>query len=111
MNFMSKADTLSTLEGKLESAMVLPQYFFTVGQWQEDAATLLEVFYAQHSWAELGLVVRSSSLAEDGEGQSLAGHFDSVLNVCGPEALNVAIEVVIGSFGQATLNDQVFIPC
>jgi phosphohistidine swiveling domain-containing protein len=109
MNFMSKADTLSTLEGKLGSAMVLPQYFFTVGQWQEDAATLLEVFYAQHSWAELGLVVRSSSLAEDGEGQSLAGHFDSVLNVCGPEALNVAIEVVIGSFGQATLNDQVFI--
>jgi phosphohistidine swiveling domain-containing protein len=109
MNFMSKADTLSTLEGKLGSAMVLPQYFFTVGQWQEDAATLLEVFYAQHSWAELGLVVRSSSLAEDGEGQSLAGYFDSVLNVCGPEALNVAIEVVIGSFGQATLNDQVFI--
>jgi phosphohistidine swiveling domain-containing protein len=109
MIFSSKADTLQALEGTLISARVLPQYFFKVGQWQEDAATLLEVFYAQHSWAELGLVVRSSSLAEDGEGQSLAGHFDSVLNVCGPEALNVAIEVVIGSFGQATLNDQVFI--
>jgi phosphohistidine swiveling domain-containing protein len=109
MNFMSKADTLAILEGTLGSARVLPQYSFTVSQWQEDAASLLAVFYAQHSWAESGLVVRSSGLSEDGEGQSLAGHFDSMLNVCGPEALNVAIEVVIASFGQATLNDQVFI--
>jgi phosphohistidine swiveling domain-containing protein len=109
MIFSSKADTLKALEGTLDSATVLPQYRFTVGQWQKDAAPWLNEFYAQHPWGKSALVVRSSGLAEDGEGQSLAGHFDSVLNVCGRDNLNAAIAVVIDSFGQDTPDDQIFI--
>jgi len=109
MNFSTKADTLKALEGTLGSATVLPQYRFTVGQWQKDAAPWLNEFYAQHSWGKSALVVRSSGLSEDGEGQSLAGHFDSLLNVCGRENLNAAVAVVIDSFGQNTPDDQIFI--
>jgi phosphoenolpyruvate synthase/pyruvate phosphate dikinase len=109
MHFSSKAETLKNLEDKLDSASVLPQYCFTVGQWQEDASTLLDVFYAQHLWACAPVVLRSSGIAEDGYAQSLAGHFDSVLNVCDRDGLNAAIGLVIDSFGQHNPSDQIFI--
>ena len=109
MNFISKANTLKTLEGTLGSATVLPQYCFTADQWQKDTATLLDDFYAQHPWAGSGLVVRSSGLAEDGEAQSLAGHFLSVLNVSARDELTTAITEVIQSFGKPAVEDQIFI--
>lgn len=105
----SKAETLASLEGKLGSAKVLPQFRFTVDQWQKDAAGLINKLYKQYEWAQSALVVRSSGLAEDSKECSLAGHFESVLNVVGVDALNTAIATVINSFGEHNVDDQVFV--
>ncbi|HEY9843728.1 MAG TPA: PEP/pyruvate-binding domain-containing protein, partial [Candidatus Obscuribacterales bacterium] len=93
----TKAETLASLEGRLQQAQVLPQLRFGCRDWPQVAPAILAEA-AQRGWLELPLVVRSSALDEDGHLQSLAGHFTSVLNVLGPEALQAAILRVIGSF-------------
>lgn len=109
MEFSSKADTLQQLKSQLVSATVLPQYVFTVGQWQSNAAAIIDAFFKNNPWAESALVVRSSGIAEDTANESLAGHFESILSVEGPIALNQAIADVIHSFGEHNAADQIFI--
>lgn len=106
---LSKADVLKQLEGQLEAAIVLPQFCFTLAMWLKDASALLDHFYLQTDWADTSLVVRSSGLAEDGQKASLAGHFDSVLNVRGRSELAAAIDKVVASFEQKNIADQIFI--
>ncbi|MEP1449108.1 MAG: PEP/pyruvate-binding domain-containing protein [Paraglaciecola sp.] len=106
---LSKADVLKQLEGQLEAAIVLPQVCFTLAMWLKDASSLLDRFFEDTHWSNENLVVRSSGMAEDGENASLAGHFDSVLNVCGRAALQSAITQVVASLEQKNINDQIFI--
>ncbi|WP_158968187.1 PEP/pyruvate-binding domain-containing protein [Paraglaciecola sp. L3A3] len=106
---LSKADVLKNLEGQLEAAIVLPQFSFTLAMWLRCATALLDRFYLQTDWSDTNLVVRSSGLAEDGQKASLAGHFDSVLNVSGRSELEAAIGKVVASFDQKNIKDQIFI--
>jgi phosphohistidine swiveling domain-containing protein len=106
---LSKADVLNKLEGQLKAAIVLPQFCFTLAMWLKDASVLLDRFFLQTDWSKVNLVVRSSGMAEDGESASLAGHFDSVLNINGRAALHAAISQVVASLDQKNINDQVFI--
>jgi phosphohistidine swiveling domain-containing protein len=109
MKFQSKAQTLQTLRSGLRSATVLPQCCFTVLQWNDDPDALIELFFTQHEWAISNLVVRSSAMAEDADNESLAGHFESILNVRGRRDLKRAITAVIASFYGDNPSDQVFI--
>jgi phosphohistidine swiveling domain-containing protein len=106
---LSKAEVLKKLEGQLEAAIVLPQFSFTLAAWLKDASALLDMFYSQTDWSNVNLVVRSSGMAEDGVNASLAGHFDSILNVSCRAALHAAISQVVVSLDQKNINDQVFI--
>jgi len=108
MNFGSKAETLEALEGKLSKASVLPQYRFTVKQWNQ-WGNRVDGLPALPEWINNSLIVRSSGLAEDSSAESLAGHFTSVCGVTGMDALQHAIEEVIASFHGGNPEDQVFI--
>lgn len=106
--FGTKAETLERLAPCLQHGKVLPQLRFTVREWLAGSPTVLEQL-KQTGWGELPLIVRSSGLAEDSSCESLAGHFTSVVNVCGEHEVRRAIEKVIASFGDRHGDDQVFI--
>jgi phosphohistidine swiveling domain-containing protein len=103
----TKAETLARLADVLASARVLPQHRFTVGEWQANPAAVLGHLLSQ-PWAAGTLIVRSSALNEDAEGQSLAGHFESVADVA-PEQVGVAIDTVIASYPSGEDDHQVFV--
>ena len=92
----TKAETLQKLYQRLEHAKVLPQMSFTVQDWNGDKERVLKD-YEQLEWNE-SVVVRSSSLMEDTEIQSLAGKYESVINVCGKKEFVCAVERVIASY-------------
>lgn len=101
----TKAETLERLASVLTTAVVLPQIRFSVAEWREDRARVTERLTP---WLDRPLAVRSSALAEDRDGQSMAGRFVSVLDVVGADNLAAAIESVIASF-DGHVNDQVFV--
>lgn len=106
--FLSKANTLKSLEGQLSSAAVLPQLCATVGEYRQNA----DCFWQGSSspiWLSKSVIVRSSSLNEDNEQTSNAGKFESIANVKGKQNIKQAIEDVIASYGDAQDNDQFFI--
>ncbi|MFT5852079.1 MAG: phosphohistidine swiveling domain-containing protein [Colwellia sp.] len=109
MKFLSKANTLASIENYIQTATILPQYIFTVEQWQSSATEIIDVFFQNNQWAKSPLVVRSSGIAEDTANESLAGHFQSILSVEGSIALNQAIADVITSFGEYNSANQIFI--
>jgi len=80
--FGTKAETLAHLAGELRSGYVLPLDWFTVREWRAREDAVLDRLLG-HDWARGALVVRSSSLDEDTETMSNAGHFLSRLHVRG----------------------------
>lgn len=108
-SLLTKARTLAALRGVLSSARIQPLEYFTVAGWRADPASVLGLLAGRFGEAA-ALVVRSSTLNEDSASASLAGHFESVLNVQGTEALRKAIDVVIASFGaEADPEDEVLV--
>lgn len=95
--FGTKAETLACLAGRLRHGVVLPLDWFTVAEWRADEHGLLERLLA-HEWAGGSLIVRSSSLDEDTEASSNAGHYVSCLHVSGRAELRLAVEQVIDSY-------------
>ena len=73
----TKAETLKKLENI--GYNVPKVYFFTVSEWNISSEIILEkiisLFYGQK------LAIRSSTKAEDTEDSSMAGAFESLLNV------------------------------
>lgn len=106
--FGTKAETLARLAGGLRHGIVLPRDWFTVGEWRADEDAVLDRLCA-HEWAGGALIVRSSSLDEDTETMSNAGHYLSRLHVSGRHELRVAIEQVIASFQGRSEADQVLV--
>ncbi|HET6449478.1 MAG TPA: PEP-utilizing enzyme [Conexibacter sp.] len=106
--FGTKAETLAQLSGRLRCAEVLPLDWFTVGEWRADADAMLDRLCA-HAWARGALIVRSSSLDEDTEAMSNAGHYLSRLHVTGRAQLQLAIEQVIASYHGRSDADQVLV--
>lgn len=95
--FSTKAGTLQALGSQVATALLLEQVCFTVAEWRADAAATAAMVVRTIPAASLA--VRSSALAEDSEGASLAGRYTSVLDVQ-PTALGDAVARVIASYGQ-----------
>ena len=95
--FQSKSATLAALDGRLDYARILPQYCISVLDWRS-GKTDFSVLSDLPGWFSDMLIVRSCACTEDGDEASLAGHFQSVDNVVGLDALNEAIKVVEASF-------------
>ncbi|PKL76412.1 MAG: phosphoenolpyruvate synthase [Candidatus Melainabacteria bacterium HGW-Melainabacteria-1] len=107
LSWGSKAETLASLRGRLQYGDLLPQIQFTRQDWALDCEAVIARIGAE-DWLARPLVVRSSALNEDDSRQSLAGHYESILDVLGKEALQQAIERVIASFDDEE-NHQVFV--
>ncbi len=95
--FGTKAETLQRLRGRLKGARVLPQLTVRVGQWRADPDRVVADIAERFSGS---LVVRSSALNEDTATASLAGSYESVLDVPAGDrdAVTSAIESVCASY-------------
>ncbi|WP_417857447.1 PEP/pyruvate-binding domain-containing protein [Xanthomarina gelatinilytica] len=96
--FGTKADTLKRLESKLELSHVLGQYKFTVEDFEQNFAAV--VTEMQQSISSPKLVVRSSALNEDTFNSSMAGNYESILNVDrnNKDSIFEACKLVINSY-------------
>lgn len=103
----TKAETLQRLYQKLEYATVLPQYTFTVKEWESEPEQVKSKFLSL-DWHEK-VIVRSSSLAEDTSSNSQAGKYESIANVSGLEEFQSAVEQVIGSYDDNNGANQVLV--
>lgn len=103
-----KADTLESLCGKLKTGKVLPQIRFTVDRWRAEPGAIAGRI-RDSGWLDDGVIVRSSALDEDGEERTLAGHYDSVLDVKDETGLTSAIEDVASSFDRNNGMDSIFV--
>ena len=106
----TKADTLARLEPVLTKSTIGKQLSFTTEQWNKNQSAVLADIRAM--FAGRALVVRSSSVAEDGWVKSSAGQFESCLNVDGADenAVGSAIETVVASYEDTpSPRDQVLV--
>lgn len=106
--FVSKAQTLHILQKKIKSAQILDQICFTVAEWNADNGIIFAKL-KNKKWLNKFLIIRSSSAREDNESSSLAGHFDSVLNVKGRSEIKLAIDQVVSGFDRKGNKDEIFI--
>lgn len=105
--FDSKARTLQRAGERITTGTVLPLQIFSVEQWRGEGARILAAASAR--FGAQRLIVRSSCKAEDLMSSSAAGHYVSVLNIEGEQALRAAIEEVIASYHGNAVDDEVFI--
>lgn len=77
--FGTKAETLKKLEGNLDCSTILPQYSFTVEDYIDDSEQVITDI--QNSFKNGAVVIRSSALNEDTENSSMAGNYESILNI------------------------------
>ena len=96
--FGTKAETLKSLENKLSLSKVLSQYSFTVADYNKDKYKVITDI--QSSFTSKSLVVRSSALNEDTANSSMAGNYESVLNIDRSSEIELerAINFVINSY-------------
>ena len=106
LNFSTKAGTLASLQGVLQTACIAPLHAFSVGSWQTDRNSCLAGL-AETLGSDLW-IVRSSCGREDGIDSSHAGAFLSIPNV-DSVGLEKAIEEVIAAYGEADISDEVLI--
>ena len=97
MNFLSKARTIEKLLPLLKQSKVLPVFIFNIESFESNRLELLKKI--QGFFSEDFLIVRSSAFDEDTNESSMAGHFDSVLNVdiLDKKKISYAIDKVISS--------------
>lgn len=105
----TKANTLKRLESMVSESSIAPQYTFTVEEFETDPAAICAQVDDRF---DRPMIVRSSTLAEDGWDHSNAGRFESVLDVP-PEnhtAVKNAIETVISSYNDNPENQVLVQP-
>jgi glutamine kinase len=97
--FGTKAETLSRLEGVLEWGRILPQVMVSVGEWKTSRDQVIQNVQDAFGGGAY-VVVRSSGINEDTAWASMAGNFESVLNVPtkDSDSLAGAIDLVGNSF-------------
>ena len=107
--FKTKADTLKCLEKVVKNSKILPQFSFTVSQWTAAQNDINNIWFNRPKWSFKKLIVRSSSVNEDGKNDSNAGKYLSIKNVFGDKKINEAVNRVIESYDLGSPKDQVFI--
>ena len=106
----TKVETLVRLESLVRHSHIGKQVSFTCERWSNDANAVLNEI--SEVFADVNLVVRSSSKAEDSWLTSNAGGFDSLLNIDGSNRTSIsdAIKTVIASYGyNKNSHDQVLV--
>jgi len=96
----TKADTLKTLKPLLKKSKIEKIFSFSVSNWVNNKQKILDSIMKEFS--SMKIVVRSSAISEDTEEESMAGCFDSILNVDSKKEKDIenAIKKVIKSYKQ-----------
>ncbi len=102
----TKAQTLKTIHINMPSVRILPMFILNSADYIFDRNK--EISKIREFFGDIPLIVRSSAAAEDTYEQSLAGHYCTVLNVMGDDALLHAIDKVISSYNSNN-NEEVLI--
>jgi len=107
--FGTKAETLAALEGRVASGLLCRQHYFSRAEWQSGQAGIEAIVKEQ--FGSCAVAIRSSALTEDGESDSLAGAFLSIINVDASDsvAVRTSVDQVISSFKENDPRDQVLI--
>ncbi len=97
----TKSETLERLASILKSGRFCEQRVFTVGDWIVRKDQIIEELSSFFSPKKV--VIRSSALAEDGWHQSMAGAFESVLNIDSVDSSQIedAVTRVVASYRKA----------
>lgn len=103
----TKAETLRVLQGKLQSAKILPQICFTAGDWEQGKTDYWEKI--RTLWKGEAVIVRSSALNEDTKEASQAGKFESMGNVDSREKFEDAVRTVMASFEDNSKENQILV--
>lgn len=105
----TKAGTLQTLQGRLQSARVLPVYILHQSDYLRNKEK--EILEIQNAFSEEKLAVRSSCQAEDQSDTSNAGRFESFLNISRTDShlLMDTIDAVFASYGETNYDEEVLI--
>lgn len=103
----TKAETLKELES---IGYNVPRvYFFTVDQWNTSSDKIIDKII--NEFVKAKLAIRSSTKAEDTEDSSMAGAFESLLNVtCEKKPVREAVNEVIASFDNDITNQVLIQP-
>lgn len=106
--FKTKAQNLVQLQSIVKKSFVLKSVHFHVAEWLQDKERLISNIFSIFDATPL-LIVRSSSLSEDSFESSLAGQFESVLNVkLERESIISAVESVLNSYREYETNINKF---
>ncbi|HLD80239.1 MAG TPA: PEP-utilizing enzyme [Candidatus Nanoarchaeia archaeon] len=87
----SKADTLKALQPLLTKSVIEPLYSFTISDWKNQKQQVLAAIQEQFSPGKI--VVRSSAVKEDTLEHSMAGCFESVLDVNSGDTKDVEMAI------------------
>jgi glutamine kinase len=107
--FGTKAETLERIKPLVQKCKVLDLYYFSVADWSVSPETVLSEIKRRFQKHDQ-IIVRSSAYSEDTASHSLAGAYDSFLNVDVSQnsEIHSAIDKVIHSYTHNPL-DQVLI--
>ncbi len=105
----TKANTLKCLESMVTESTIAPQYTFTVDEFKEEQQAIHADIKATF---DRPVIIRSSTLAEDGWDHSNAGRFESILDVppMDDRAVISAIKGVIASYDDNPKNQVLVQP-
>lgn len=108
----TKADTLKSLQPRLDESRIEETFVFDVGDWRDDTDSVVKG--VRDKFEGDTVVVRSSSVNEDTMESSNAGNFESVLDVDSSQTQEVrdAVDEVVESYeddGVAFVDDQVLV--
>ena len=95
-----KGDVLKFLETKLQNVRILPQYKFSIHNYNSLKKQKILSDLKKIGWLNTKLIVRSSSKLENTGTASLAGRYKSKGPVSGRKNILLTIEDVIKSFGR-----------
>ncbi|MDB4785499.1 PEP-utilizing enzyme [Akkermansiaceae bacterium] len=109
-NYNIKGTKAETLKELSNIGYNVPEvYFFTVDEWNNSPEIILETICSLFNGRKLA--VRSSTKAEDTEDSSMAGAFESLLNVsCEIKSIRLAVAEVIASFDDDITNQVLVQP-
>lgn len=104
----TKADTLKSIEGLLQNAIVLPQVSFCVNEWGNNAPIIID--NVGRTFGHSKVIVRSSAVDEDTASTSNAGKNLSLPNIgTDADCLKNAVNQVIASYEDDNPDNQVLI--
>ena len=100
INFSTKAGTLEAFRPLLKKSKICESVYFTVNEWSNNSHEIIKRI--QQRFCHSNIIVRSSTLNEDGADTSMAGSFHSSMNI-DPSSKNEiegAVNQVIESYGK-----------